>query len=259
MALKTRKPRIAVAQIRYSTKSRKNVDKVKRYIGLAKRAGADIVCFPEACLSLKDRADVFKLSHKYIKEIKEVCKRNEIWCIITDDMLLRGDAYSVALVINREGEDVGGYRKINLSGDNDLINAGKHIRVFKTDFGKISIVICWDLILPELFKRIKRAGAEIVFCPAQWHYEEESYRKKYKVRDLKLLRSLVMARAFENLYFVALCNPVTKRKDLISYSAIISPHKILKEIKGREGLITAEINLNDIKKLHRLYGVKLRK
>jgi predicted amidohydrolase len=249
-------PIIALAQIKYSRKTAENVNKIKRYIAVAKRAGADIVCFPESCLSLRDREDVFKLSDKYIKEIKETCKKNEIWCIIHDDMLVKGEAYSMALLINRKGEDVGGYRKIHLSGDNDLVNSGKHVKVFKTDFGKISIVICWDLMFPELFKRMKKAGAEIVFCPAQWHYEEDAYKKRYKRRELRLLRALVTARAFENLNFVCLCNPVTQRKDLISYSAIVSPHKILKEIVNQEGLITSELKLNEIPKLHRLYNIK---
>jgi predicted amidohydrolase len=250
-----KKPIIALAQIRYSGVTRENVEKIKRYIKIAKTRGADIVCFPEACLSIRDRKDVFKLSHQFIKEIEETCKENKIWCIISDDMLIRGKAYSVALVINRGGKDIGGYKKIHLSGDNDLVRAGKRIRVFNTDFGKISIVVCWDLIFAELFKRIKRAGAEIVFCPAQWHYQEESYNKKYKQRDLKLLRALISARAFENFYFVALCNPLTNRKDLVSYSAIASPHKILKEIINKEGIIVSEINFNEIKKMHRLYNV----
>jgi predicted amidohydrolase len=259
MASPNKKPIIALAQIKYSRKSRENVDKIKHYIRLAKSKDADIVCFPEACISLKDRIDPFKLTHKYIKEIQEECKKNSIWCVVTDDFALRDKVFSMALLINRKGEEVGGYRKINLSGDSDLVEAGKKIKVFKTDFGKISIVICWDLILPELFKRIKKKGAEIVFCPAQWHYEEEAYRKKYKYRDLRLLKALVTARAFENFYFVALCNPLTKRKDLISYSAIVAPHKILKQIKNEEGLITAKLNLSEIPKLHKLYGVKIRK
>ena len=250
-----KKPIIALAQIRYSGVTKENVEKIIKYIKIAKTKGADIVCFPEACLSIRDRRDVFKLSHHFIKEIEETCKRNKIWCIISDDMIIQGKAYSVALVINREGKDVGGYKKIHLSGDNDLVNAGKRIRVFNTDFGKISIVICWDLIFAELFKRIKKAGAEIVFCPAQWHYQEESYNKKFKRRDLKLLRALISARAFENFYFVALCNPLTNRKDLVSYSAITSPHKILKEIINKEGIITAEINLSEIKKMHKLYKI----
>jgi len=254
-----RKAIAALAQIKYSTKSRENVDKVKHYIRLAASKGADIVCFPEACISIKDRTDPFKLTHPFVKEIQEECKKNAIWAIISDDFMFKGKTFSAALLFNRKGEEVGHYSKINLSGDNSLVEAGKNTKVFKTDFGKISIVICWDLILPELFKRIKKKGAEIVFCPTQWHYEEDAYRKKYKYRDLRLLKSLVTARAFENLYFVALCNPLTDRKDLISYSAIVSPHKILKQIKGREGLITSEINLNDIQRLHKLYKVKLKK
>ena len=251
-----KKPIIALAQIRYSGKTRENVSTIKNYIKLAKSRNADIVCFPEACLSLRDRRDPFELNHSFIKEIKEECKKNKIWCIINDDFIIRGETYSLALLINRHGKEVGKYRKINLSGDNELVVAGKHIKVFKTDFGKISIIICWDLILPELFKRIKKAGAEIVFCPAQWHHEEESYKRKYKMRDLKLLRSLVTARAYENLYFVALCNPLTKRKDLVSYSAICSPHKMLREIVNKEGLITATIDLNQINKLQKLYHIK---
>jgi predicted amidohydrolase len=249
-------PIISLAQVKYSLKTSENVAKVKKYIAIAKRAGADIVCFPESCLSMRDRKDAFKLTSKYIKEIKETCRKNKIWCIINDDMLVKGKAYSLALLINREGKDVGGYRKINLWDDNDITKAGKKTKVFDTDFGKISIVICSDLIFPELFKRIKKAGAEIVFCPSQWHYEEDAYRKKYKRRELRLLRALVTARSFENLYFVALCNPLTERKDLISYSAIVSPHKILKEIINEEGLITSEIRLGEIDKLHKLYGIK---
>jgi predicted amidohydrolase len=254
--LHRKKPIIALAQIRYSGISRENIDIIKRYIRLAKSRGADIVCFPEGCLSLRCRKNPFGLNHCFIKEIKEECRRNKIWCIINDDFVVRGETYSLALLINRNGRGVGKYRKINLSGDNELVVAGNHIKVFKTDFGKISIVICWDLILPELFKRIKKAGAEIVFCPAQWHHEEESYKKKYKIRDLKLLRSLVTTRAYENLYFVALCNPLTKRKDLVSYSAICSPHKMLREIVNKEGLITAQIDLEQIDKLHKLYKIE---
>lgn len=64
-----------------------------------------------------------------------------------------------------------------------------------------------------------------------------------------------MSRAFENLFFVALCSPAKNRneKDLVPYSAICSPHKVLKEIKDKEGLITNEIRLGEIKKLEKIY------
>ena len=256
MASNKKSPVIALAQIRYSTISKDNVKKIKKYIKLAKKRKADIICFPESCLSCRDRLNVFRLDHEYLNEIKEECRKNKIWCIINDDFMLKGKAYSLALVINREGKEIGGYKKINLSGDHAKVCAGNKIKVFKTDFGKISIVICWDLYFPDLFKKIKKAGAEIVFCPSQWHYEEDYDKEEYRQRDIKLLRSIVTTRAFENLYFVALCNPLTIRKDLVSYSAICSPHKVLKEITGKEGLITSQVNLKEIGKLHKLYKVK---
>lgn len=256
MASKKREPVIALAQIRYSGKSCENVEKIRKYIRLAKSQKADIVCFPESCISMHDRKDIFALEHKFACEIKEECKKNKIWCIFSDDFLIGKEAYNLSRVINRQGVEVGNYKKINLSGDHPKVKAGKGVEVFDTDFGKIGVVICWDLFFPELFKELKQKGAEIVFCPAQWHYEEEKEKEEYKLRDQRLLKSLITARAYENLFFVALCNPVTKRNDLVPYSAICSPHEIVKEIFNKEGLIVAKLKLKEINRLQKLYKFK---
>lgn len=244
-------PIIALAQINYFDISKhNNIEKIKKYIRLAKKAKADLVCFPESCVH---RNEVLNLKHKLIQEIKEECKKNSIWCIISEDIFIKKKHHNVAILINREGKIKGIYKKMHLY-DEDNVIPGNQIAVFQTDFAKIGIVLCWDLKFSELFKRMKARGAEIVFCPAQWCYEEEAHDKNHKKREIKLLESLIRARAFENIYFVALCNPVMKREDLVSYSAIASPHKILNEIIDREGIITARINLKEIKKLHRIYN-----
>jgi predicted amidohydrolase len=132
--------------------------------------------------------------------------------------------------------------------------------VIKTDFARIGLAVCWDLAYPGLFRKMKQKGAEIIFCPTLWKYEARAYHpmvynEKHRNKEFEILKSLVMARAFENLFFVALSNPAKTKdeKDIISYSAIASPHKIMKEIKDKEGLITAEINLKEIGKLEKLY------
>ena len=71
---------------------------------------------------------------------------------------------------------------------------------------------------------------------------------------IKLLRSLLFTRAFENVYYVALCNPIVESKFQVSYSAIASPNKILKESINKEGLLVAEVNLKDLKKFRKLYS-----
>ncbi|HPD81469.1 MAG TPA: carbon-nitrogen hydrolase family protein [Candidatus Pacearchaeota archaeon] len=254
--MKKRNPIIALAQIRYfDSYEKNNVEKIKKYIRLAKKKNADIICFPESCIH---KLDFLPFDHKLIEEIKKECKKNSIWCIISDDMAIGRKIYNAAILINREGKIEGSYKKIHLYGDNKGVRAGRKIKVFKTDFAKIGIAICWDLAYPKLFKKMKLKGAEIVFCPTYWKYELQAhharkYEEKHKNREKGTLKSLLMARAFENLFFVALCNPANGEKDLISYSAICSPHKILSDINSKEGLIYSHVDLSEIEKLQKLY------
>ena len=79
---KTKNPIVAVAQIRYfDTPEKHNVAKIKKYIALAAKAGADIICFPETCVH---KTDFLKIDSELIKEIRKACKENNIWAIITD-------------------------------------------------------------------------------------------------------------------------------------------------------------------------------
>jgi len=248
--MKHKKPVIALAQIKYFDESKSNnLAKIKRYIRKAKKRQADIVCFPESTVH---KTKVLSFDHKFIKEIQEECKKNSIWCIISEDISIKSKPYNVAMLINREGKIAGHYKKINLYGDK--VFPGKKVYVFDTDFAKIGIVICWDISFPELFKKMKQAGAEIVFCPSQWCYDTPAHDKDHVKREIKILESIIRARAFENVNFVALCNPVVDSKYQVSYSGIASPTKILKEIVKKEGLIVARIDLGEIKKMHKIYS-----
>jgi predicted amidohydrolase len=253
--MKKREVIISVAQIKYFDISKKNnVEKIKKYIILAKKKSADIVCFPESCVY---KTDTLRFDDKFLKEIKNECRKNSIWCIITEVFEIKKKDYKMAVLIDRTGKIVGKYKKINLNDDDTI--PGKKTSVFKTDFGKIGIAICWDLAFPKLFRLMKQKGAEIVFCPSKWAYELQAhgarkYEEKHKKNELKILKSLLLSRAFENLFFVALCNPEGYDIDCVSYSAIASPHKILSSISEREGLITTKINLDEIKKLEKLYN-----
>lgn len=251
-----RKPIIAVAQMRYFDWNKKdNVEKIKHFIRLAKKKKADIVCFPEMTVH---KTQVLHVEHELILQIREECKKNSIWCILSENLKFKNKIYNAAILIDRRGGIKGHYKKINLLGDNEYVSPGKNTFVFKTDFAKIGIVLCWDLAYPKLFRAMKKKGVEIVFCPAQWMYEVHAhharkYEEHHKKRERQLLKSMIRTRAFENLIFVALCNPVTDEKDLVSYSAIVSPHHVLNEIVDKEGLIVSKINLDELKKLKKLY------
>jgi len=244
-------PVIAVAPIKYfDINKTNNIFKIVNFIRKAKRKKADIICFPESCIK---KIGALDMNDRLIKLIQDECKRNKIWAIITENVRMNEGTFNVSMLVDRQGKIKGRYKKINLSGD-DKIVPGNKVRVFKTDFAKIGIAICWDLAFPELFEKMGDMGAEIVFCPARWAYEESVYQNMHKKRETELLRALVLSRAFENLYYVVLCNPLRDDKEQISYSVIASPHRILKEIKDKEGIITAKLDLKEIRKLRKLYA-----
>jgi predicted amidohydrolase len=246
-------PRIALAQIKYFDLDEKhNLEKIIYFIKKAKENNADIVCFPETCM-LKDKW--LEFSHYFLKEIQNECRKNNIWCIISEDFKIKDVLYNIAVLIDREGKIKGKYKKIKLYSEKG-VKPGKKVHIFETDFGKIGIVICWDLAFPEIFQKMKKLGVQILFCPAQWAYEEKAYTAEHKKRELLLLKSLISSRAFENLIFIGFCSPYRNQKELICYSSIVSPHQVIKEIFNKEGLIFSDIKLSEITKFKKLYPGK---
>ena len=61
------------------------------------------------------------------------------------------------------------YHKVNLiplMNEPEVYVPGDVPGVFDTDFGKAGTAICYDVRFPELFQKVKQAGAEYLFVPA---------------------------------------------------------------------------------------------
>lgn len=250
-----RNPVIAIAAIKYYdlTKSH-NLQKIKDFIVKAKKKGADIICFPESCIT---KTGSVLLNDRFMRAVRQECKANSIWCIITEDITVKkprkkAKTYNTSILIDREGKIQGHYEKINLFGDN--VTPGNKVKVFETDFANIGIAICWDLTFSGLFQEMKDKGADIVFCPSQWNYDIPAHKRNHKAKEIELLRALTLTRAHENILYVALCNPLLDCKTQVSYSAIADPHKIIKELIDEEGLITAKVSLGKIRKFRKYYS-----
>ena len=42
---------------------------------------------------------------------------------------------------------------------------GDSLPVFDTDFGRIGMIICWDVTFPQTARTLAQKGAEIIFLP----------------------------------------------------------------------------------------------
>jgi predicted amidohydrolase len=75
--------------------------------------------------------------------------------------------YNTAVLIDREGKLAGKYRKVSLPREeiDGGITPGNSYPVFDTDFGRIGMMICWDLEFPEVARQLAVQGAEVIFMP----------------------------------------------------------------------------------------------
>ncbi len=75
--------------------------------------------------------------------------------------------YNTVVFIDRNGEFVGKYRKVNLAPGAEvrLLTPGDSYPVFEMDFGKAGALICWDGWFTDPSKTLVQNGAEIILIP----------------------------------------------------------------------------------------------
>ena len=77
-------------------------------------------------------------------------------------------------------------------------DSGHQLKVFDTPFGRISILICYDIEFPELSRMVCARGADIIFVPSCTDDKQGFWRVRYCCH----------ARAIENQVYVAVTGTV---------------------------------------------------
>ena len=95
--------------------------------------------------------------------------------------------YNTAVLLDRQGELVGKYRKVYLPREEveKGLTPGTHYPVFPTDFGKVGLMICYDVFFAEPARALANQGADMILMPI-WGGDE----------------NLAKARAIENGVFL---------------------------------------------------------
>jgi predicted amidohydrolase len=89
-----------------------------------------------------------------------------------------GKVYNTSVIFDRNGETIGEYSKIHLfdvlgamggANESDYITRGDKVLVCETDFGKIGIIVCYDIRFPELARTMALQGVQYLFVPAAFY------------------------------------------------------------------------------------------
>lgn len=170
------KPRLVrVASIHHRPKESKsaqqNLDEFAGFIRIAGKKKADIVCLPEGIT-------LVGTGKKYVEAAEtvpgpttdflgKIAAKNRLYIVAGIYEKDGAAVYNTAVLLNRDGTLAGKYRKVCLPREEieGGISPGDSFPVFQTDFGKIGLLICWDVFFPEPARMLALQGAEIIFLP----------------------------------------------------------------------------------------------
>jgi predicted amidohydrolase len=130
----------------------------------------DIVVLPEAFLG-----DDYprEKCEDVLKNAADVAGRLHTW-LLCPLYRIKNPNYNLnsAFLFNREGILFAEYNKIfpfwMEFREMPPCKPGDHITVVDTDFGKVGIAICFDVNFPLIWKKMEKAGAELVLWPSDY-------------------------------------------------------------------------------------------
>ena len=224
-----RKVRIATINYkpRNSKSSMENLEKFSELIAKAAAQKADIVCLPEAVTLCGTDLTYISASEPVpgptTQFLGNIARKYNLY-IIAGILEKKGEVvYNTSVLINRSGDLVGKYHKLSLPREeiDGGVTPGDSLPVFNTDFGRIGMMICWDVTFPETARALAQEGAEIIFLP---------------ISGGNL--TLTKARAIENQVYL-----VSSSYDMIS--AIFDQEgEVMKEATKDEPVAVANVDLN---------------
>lgn len=189
-APKARPVRVAAIRLRP-----RGADPVTRFMEVSEAKvpqGTDVILLPEGITVVgtnKGYAEVAEpVPGPTTKRLGELAKQKGAWVVAGLYEKEGALVYNTAVLIDRAGRYIGRYRKVYIPREEleGGITPGSEFPVFQADFGKVGMMICWDVQYADPARGLALRGAELILMPI-WGGNE----------------TLAKARAIENHLFLA--------------------------------------------------------
>lgn len=234
---------------------------------VASGAGApDMIVLPEmfSCPYKTSKFPVFAQEDggSNWQKLSAAAKRNHVYLVagsmpeleISRDCCEHSEKiYNTSYVFDRNGIQIAKHRKVHLFDvdikggqrfkESDSLAPGNQITTFETEFGKIGLMICFDIRFPEMARLMQLDGAKMIIVPAAFNMTSGP-----KWWDL-----MFRTRAVDNQLFMAGCSPA--RDENASYvawghSVVCDPWgTVLGQLDIEEDVLTVEVDFSEIEKV----------
>jgi N-carbamoylputrescine amidase len=243
--------RIALIQQHAKADKRDNVARGLAALERAARGGAALACFAELAFERfhpqrPASGDVHRLAEPVPGPTTDafIAKARELGMVVVLNLYERDgeQAYDCSPVIDADGTLLGRTRMVHITDYACFHEQGYYTPgdtgapVYETRAGRIGVAICYDRHFPEYMRALALGGADLVVVPqagAIDEWPEGLYEGEMRVA------------AFQNGYYVALCNRVGEEECLTfaGESFVCAPDGA---VIARAGRLTDEILIADV-------------
>ena len=218
-----------------------NLKRAKSYIDEAADQGANFVCFPESFPGPWKEDQIYETR----EAVAAMAAEKKVYVISGDlEKTENGEGYyNICWLFGPDGKVVGKYRRTTPEGP-WIYKGGKNwdfnyrtaneLPVFDTEYGKVGILICSEVYVPELARALALQGAEIIFYPTGVTRPEM----------WETWGTLVKARAFENLAVTVLTKNIVGTEE--GFCIVASPEGMLLE-SHEEGVHVVSVDMDRLR------------
>lgn len=266
---------VGLVQISLSADLDANHRKALEWTAKAAEAGAQVICLPELYQSQyfcqREDADLFDLAipadGPQIADFAAAAKKHKAAVIVPFfERRAPGVYHNSAAIIDADGAVLGLYRKMHIPDDPAYYEkfyftpGDLGFKTFRTAFGPIGTLICWDQWYPEGARLTALRGAAVLFYPTAigWHpYEKDQYGAAQRDAWMTVQRGHAIA----NGVYVAAANrtgferPVAEQAGIEFWgsSFICDPQGVVlaQAAADSEEVLLAEIDLGHLETIRR--------
>jgi formamidase len=230
-----------------------NLGKLSLYAGIIKALrNVDLLVFPEVFIHGPDSPNFGKLAEPIpggptTQALMKLAKELRIW-LVPGTLMEKGEdgkLYNTAIVISPEGKLVTKYRKMFPARPIESPDEpGSDFVVFDIPGkGKIGVMICWDVMQPEVARTLTWMGADVIIKPTFQDDGEGGERSRIPMD---------ITRAIENQAYIVDCNVSAPMGN--GLSAIIDPEgRVVEKLGNVESFTSALIDFDLVHRV-REYG-----
>jgi predicted amidohydrolase len=239
--------KVATCQFAVSGSIKRNARQICEFLRKARRAKADIVHFSECALSGYADADLktlkgldWQLLKEETEKIMALAAKLRLWVVLgsTHRLTEPNKPHNSLYLIGPNGKIVDRYdKRFCTARDLHHYTPGNRFANFTVNGVKCSLLICFDVRFPELYRQLYKQG---VNCILQSFYNA---RQKGPSVHTHIIRQTMQCRAATNYFWVSLANSSGYYSPYPS--CIIAPDgKIVKQLKSnRAGIMVNKIDL----------------